>query len=216
VDWGRIERWHPNPEPFYEVGPVFDVGVYPLTLMTAWFGPIVSVIAAGATVLPERTTIDGRRFTPQAEDLVVAVLAFRSGLVARLTADFYVGDPAEDRAGLEVHGDRGSVATSWFSATAPVLVGPFGGRYRRVRPVREPASARPSWCDWAAGLIELWRGLREGRPHPTGAAHAAHVVQVIEAIHRSARQRSAVELTADFPAPDPQAWAREEGSPSWS
>lgn len=216
VDWGRIERWHPNPEPFYEVGPVFDVGVYPLTLMTAWFGPIVSVTAAGTIVLPGRTTIDGRAFTPQTEDLLIAVLVFRSGILARLTADFYVGDPAENRAGLEVHGDRGSIATSWFSATAPVLVGPFGGRYRRIRPIREPASALPSWCDWATGLVELGRGLRERRPHPTGAAHAAHVVQVIEAIHRSARQRSAVELTADFPAPAPQTWAGDEGASPWS
>ena len=27
VDWGRIEGWHPAPQPFYEVGPVSDVGI---------------------------------------------------------------------------------------------------------------------------------------------------------------------------------------------
>src|SRR5688572_6159632 len=30
VNWGRIETWHPAPVPFYEVGAIFDVGVYPL------------------------------------------------------------------------------------------------------------------------------------------------------------------------------------------
>src|SRR6478736_5174689 len=34
VDWGRIETWHPAPAPFYDVGALFDVGVYPLTLAT--------------------------------------------------------------------------------------------------------------------------------------------------------------------------------------
>src|SRR5689334_22423347 len=39
ANWGRIESWHPAPGPFYEVGPLFDVGVYPLTILTAIFGP---------------------------------------------------------------------------------------------------------------------------------------------------------------------------------
>src|SRR5690606_38686142 len=38
VNWGRIESWHPAPQPFYEVGALFDVGVYPLTILTAFFG----------------------------------------------------------------------------------------------------------------------------------------------------------------------------------
>lgn len=37
VNWGRIEAWHPNPGPFYDVGTLFDVGVYPLTLAATFF-----------------------------------------------------------------------------------------------------------------------------------------------------------------------------------
>ena len=37
VNHGRIESWHPNPGPFYAVGPNLDVGVYPLALTTALF-----------------------------------------------------------------------------------------------------------------------------------------------------------------------------------
>jgi len=39
VSWGRIETWHPAPAPFYEVGAMVDVAVYPLTLATAMVGP---------------------------------------------------------------------------------------------------------------------------------------------------------------------------------
>ncbi|MBM4086421.1 MAG: Gfo/Idh/MocA family oxidoreductase, partial [Planctomycetes bacterium] len=58
VNWARIEMWHPNPAPFYDFGPVFDVAVYPLTLLTAWFGPVRRVAAGGKVVMPDRTTKD--------------------------------------------------------------------------------------------------------------------------------------------------------------
>jgi predicted dehydrogenase len=29
VNWGRIETWHPAPAPFYDLGVLVDVGVYP-------------------------------------------------------------------------------------------------------------------------------------------------------------------------------------------
>ncbi len=207
VDWGRIERWHPHPEPFYEVGPLVDVGVYPLTLLTAWFGPVERVTAGGGIVLPERTAIDGRRFTVQTPEFLVALLEFRSGLLARLTTNFYVGDPAVNRAGIEVHGDDGSIATAWFAATASVRLGEFGGSYRRVAPVRPPLGSGPSWCDWAAGVVGLAESLRQGITHPTTGAHAAHVVEVVEAVQRAAREGAAVRVTSGFPAPDPQPWA---------
>src|SRR5688500_13396941 len=38
VNWGRIETWHPAPAPFFDVGVLVDVGVYPLTLVTAMLG----------------------------------------------------------------------------------------------------------------------------------------------------------------------------------
>lgn len=204
VDWARIETWHPNPAPFYAVGPVADVGVYPLALLTAWFGPVRRVVAGGGLLLAERQTRDGRPFRPGSEDWVVAVLEFAGGLRARLTADFYVGDPAEQRAALEVHGDVGSVATEWFAATAPVRFGRFGETFRRV-PLLRPAL---EFCDWSAGVYELWRALRADRPHPTGGAHAAHVVEIIEAVQRAVRTGGAVALTSDFPVPEPLEWAR--------
>jgi predicted dehydrogenase/sugar phosphate isomerase/epimerase len=208
VDWARLETWHPNPIPFYAAGPVFDVGVYPVTLLTAWFGPVRRVTAGGAILLPERKTKDGKPFTLTTEDWTVSVLEFAGGLRARLTANFYVGEPVENRPGLEVHGDAGSVALGWHAATARIRFGKFGGQYHRVPPVRPPAGFGDWYCDWGAGVLELWRGLRTGRPHPTGGAHAAHVVDVLASVHRSIKEGRAVELDSTFPAPPPLEWAR--------
>lgn len=208
VEWGRIETWHPNPVPFYAVGPVFDVGVYPLALLTSWFGPVKRVMTGGGIVLPERRTKDGQAFTLKTEDWLVSVLEFGNGFRARLSANFYVGDPTENRAGLEIHGDVGSIATGWFSGAAPVRVGEFGSKYQRVLPVRPAAGFGEWYCDWSAGVVGLWRGLRTHTPHPTGGAHAAHVVEIMEAVHRSARERCGIELKGTFPAPEPMEWAK--------
>ena len=56
VNWGRIESWHPRPAPFYGIGPMADVGVYPLTFLTAIFGPARRVSAHGKIVFPDRVT----------------------------------------------------------------------------------------------------------------------------------------------------------------
>jgi hypothetical protein len=89
-----------------------------------------------------------------------------------------------------------------------VRLGKFGEKYRRMLPVRRPARTGEWWCDWGAGVLELWRGLRSGRPHPTGAAHAAHVVDVMHAVHRSIQENRAIDLSSTFPAPEPLEWAR--------
>ncbi len=208
VDWSRIEQWHPNPAPFYAVGPVADVGVYPIALLTAWFGPVARVIAGGGVIMSDRTTKDGKPFKLTTEDWTVAVLEFAGGLRARLTSNFYVGDPAENRAALEIHGDTGSISTAWFSASSPVRLGKFGEKYRRVPPVRPAAGFGEWYCDWSAGVYELWRALRNHQPHPTGAAHAAHVVEVIASVHQSIREGKAVGIQSTFPAPQPLAWAK--------
>jgi predicted dehydrogenase/sugar phosphate isomerase/epimerase len=208
VDWGRIEAWHPNPAPFYAVGPVFDVAVYSLTMLTAWFGPARRVIAGGGILLPDRKTKDGVPFKLATDDFAVAVLDFAGGVKARLTANFYVGEPAENRAGFEIHGDAGSISTAWFAATAKIRIGPFGGKYHRVPPVRPPVGVGEWYCDWSAGVFELWRALRTDRPHPTGGEHAAHVVEVMESVHRSIKEGRAIEVTSKFSPPEPLEWAK--------
>ncbi|HWA25868.1 MAG TPA: Gfo/Idh/MocA family oxidoreductase [Lacunisphaera sp.] len=207
VDWGRIESWHPNPAPFYAAGPVFDVAVYPLSLLTAWFGPVRKVTAGGGLLMPERKTLEGKPFTITTEDWLGAVLEFAGGLQCRLTANFYVMNASQWQATLDLHGDTGSINTEWYTATAPVRWCANGGRYRRIPLVREAAGTGRWYVDWAAGVLGLWRGLRTGQPHPTGGAHAAHVVEIMEAVHTSAREGRAITLTSTFPAPPPQDWA---------
>src|SRR5690606_15447465 len=101
-NWGRIETWHPAPQGFYEVGALFDVGVYPLTLLTAFFGPARSVHAYGRLLKPHRTTKSGAAFTFTTPDFVTAAIELESGVLVRLPTHFY-GPQQDKRPGIGRH-----------------------------------------------------------------------------------------------------------------
>jgi predicted dehydrogenase len=203
ANWDRVERWHPDPRSLYDVGPVVDVGVYPITILTAMFGPVRSVDAYATTLEPDRVLLDGTAFVPGAPDFVVALLEHEDGVVSRLTASFYVG-PCKQR-GLEVHGDEGSLyMPTWAEANSRLELQQRGGEYAAIPPVREPFPG----TDWSRALVDLAQAVAEGRPHRAGAEHAAHVVEVLEAVDSSSRDGGSVGVRSSFPIPEPMDWAQ--------
>jgi predicted dehydrogenase len=205
VNWGRIETWHPAPVPFYEVGVLVDVGVYPLTLVTTMLGPARSVQAWGWDLKPERTTLDGAPFRIGSPDLIVAAIELESGPVLRLTASFYVGRPAKEIGSLEFHGDDASLALGSFQDfDATVEVGPYGGAYELVEPVR-PAYRGTAW---ARAVAEMAAAIDEGRPHRASAEQAAHVVEILEAAAASMRDGGRrIEISSTVVPPPLMPWA---------
>jgi predicted dehydrogenase len=203
ANWGRIERWHPAPESLYESGPLMDVGIYPLTILTAMFGPVRRVSAYATTLQAERTRKDGAPFTLATPDFHVAALELESGVVARLTATFWVG-PGKQR-GLELHGEEGSLwMADWAAFDSRLQRTTDGETYEPVPPLREPYPG----TDWARALADLADAVEEGRPHRMSAEHAAHVVEVVEAAHVAAAGGGAVDVRSDFAPPTPLDWAR--------
>lgn len=203
VNWGRIESWHPNPAPFYEVGPVFDVAVYPITSLTAFFGPVRRVSARGGVLMPERRTKDGVPFSPGSPDYTVSTLEFANGVQCRLTCNFYVGWHTRQK-GFEIHGDRGSLALdSIYTFDSIVEHADFGGDWRPLPFARAPFPG----CEYARGVVELAEAVAEDRPHRTTGRHAAHVVEVMASILESIRSGCVIDVGSSFPAPAPCGWA---------
>ena len=207
VNHGRIETWHPAPQPFYEVGPLMDVGVYPLTLLTAFLGPARRVTAFQTVLMPDRTTKRDLPFTVSTPDLTVAMVELASGTLVRLTTNFYVGSQTHQGSGIEFHGDRASLhLSSWFDARASVSVAGFNKTYEPVEPARVPASG----TRWAGGLAEMGSAMLEDRPHRATGEQAAHVVEIMEAAAESGRTGGPVELKTSFTPPAPMEWAADE------
>jgi predicted dehydrogenase len=204
ANWDRLERWHPDPRGLYEVGPLVDVGVYPLTILTAMFGPVRRVQAYASTLEPERVHRHGWSFRLDAPDWATATLELADGVVARLTASFYV--PPSQQRGLEFHGDDGSLfMATWAEFDSRVELQPRGGAYERVPLLREPYAG----IDWSRALVDLADAIEQGRPPRSTGEHAAHVVEVLDAARASAEGGGAsVDVRSDFRRPEPLEWAQ--------
>jgi predicted dehydrogenase len=204
ANWGRLESWHPDPRGLYEVGPLADVGVYPLMILTALFGPVRRVQAYATTLVADRVRKDGSPFRIEAPDWSVVTAEHADGVVARLTASFYV--PPSKQRGLELHGDDGSLyMPTWSDFDSRLELQPRGGDYAVIAPLREPHPG----IDWSRALTDLAEAIDEGRPHRSTGEHAAHVVEILEAARLSVEQGgSAVDVQSDFRRPEPFEWAR--------
>jgi predicted dehydrogenase len=131
------------------------------------------------------------------------VLEHEDGVLTRLTASFYVG-PSKQR-GLELHGDTGSLwLPTWAEANSRVQLQPRGGEYETIPPVRRAFDG----IDWGRALVDLAEAIDDGRPHRSTGEHAAHVVEVFDAVRASLAGGGAVDVTSSFPEPEPMAWAR--------
>jgi len=207
VNWGSIERWHPKPAPFYEVGPLVDVGVYPLAIITGCLGPVRRVRSFGKTLTAERVAIDGTHFAVTTPDFQVTLLELEDGTVARLTTSYYVGQQSKNHAALEFHGDEGSVALDhFFKFDAAVEVAKLGDgeSYASIPHVRQPEGH----VDWARALVDMAVAIRDDLPHRATGEHAAHVVDVVCAAAESQdRGGLIIEVTSRFPQPEPMPWA---------
>ncbi|CAN5655806.1 Gfo/Idh/MocA family oxidoreductase [soil metagenome] len=196
VNWGRIESWHPAPGPFYEVGALFDVGVYPLTLLTAVFGSARQILAYGKVLHPDRVTKRGESFRIETPDFVTAVLELASGALARLTTNFYVPQQSK-QSGVEFHGDLGSLhLASWQNPDSTLEFAPFGKLYEEVRLPKEK-------MHWGRGVQEMAGAMLAGRPHRATGEQAAHVVDILSADAQSMREGGPVAVRSSFTPPAP-------------
>lgn len=204
VNHGRIESWHPNPEPFYEVGPLWDVGIYQITLMTAILGPVRRVHGYQKLLSPNRVTKEGREFSIRTPEFYVATLDFESGAVGRLTANFYIANTRQGGS-LELHGDIGSAHLGSFQGfNSGVTYGKF------KEPMEEVPLAKEGFqgVEFARCMEDLADAIIHDRPHRADASHAYHVVEVILGILESASQDGKpVEITSEFIPPAPMDWA---------
>jgi predicted dehydrogenase len=204
ANWGPIELWHPAPQSFYDVGALFDVGVYPLTIATVLFGPATRVTAYGRVVKPRRKALDGVPFTVVTPDFVTAMVELHGGVVLRLTTTFYVGHSSR-QLGMEFHGDDGTLAIdSWQDFDAAVTHRSRAGGSEAVPFLREPYRG----IEWGRAVLDLADAIRDGRPHRASARQAAHVVEILDATKRSYETGGPVDLRSDFEPPAPMAWAR--------
>ena len=201
--YGGIERRNPSAEAFLKAGPLFDVGVYPLSLMTTIFGPVRRVRGASADLLtPHRTLLvgpqQGSTITVTSPDHVTALLEFGSGLCGRLTASFAVTAPWLPR--VEVYGTEGVLSLPERGGEGGLRLWSIKEREWQTLPsagVKAPVGGH------ARGLYDVYRAVRFGEPlHYTGE-HGLHIVDVCLSTLDAAKEGRPVEVKATFEVPLP-------------
>ena len=203
VNWGRIESWHPSPGPFYQVGPLFDVGVYPLTILTTILGPVRRATGFGTVLSPDRITKEGVPFHIDTPDFVVAIIECANGTIVRLTTNFYVSQRTKQR-GIELHGDKGSLSLSdWLHFNGAVEFTEYGQTYTPLPLVKEPFKG----TEWCRGILDMAEAIENDRPLRITGMQAAHVVDTLYAVKTSFEEGQPVEISSTFPQPVPMDWA---------
>lgn len=208
MNWGRIEAWHPDPGAFFQqgAGPLFDVGVYPLTVFTTIFGPVKKVQGIAYELLPDRASSTGKKFTIGTPDWVLGMLHFAGGVTARLTTSFY-SRTKEQQATMEFHGDKAfmHLASSHNFDVGVSILDVGGNEWTPAPLVREPYKG----VEWGRGLFDMVESIRDGRPQRATGDQAAHVVEICHSVLASAAKGGKVlPIKSRFKQPVPMEWAK--------
>ncbi|GGK39776.1 Gfo/Idh/MocA family protein [Salinarimonas ramus] len=211
-----MEHWHPDPAFFFQAGggPILDIGAYYVTALVNLIGPVKRVMAIGTRGFAERLVTSegpkrGTRLPVEVDTLVVGALEFACGAVVPLTATWDVF--AETTFRLELYGSEGTMLLpdpNFFGGATRLSRG--GAPFERVEP-SAMAYARPNRrtgrgedvADYRIlGVVDLARAIAEGRPHRCSGDLALHVLEVLCAFDRSAREgrHVAIETPCERPA----------------
>jgi len=194
--FGGVPPWEgyaSDPTPYFAhgVGPLVDIGVYPLHALTGLLGPVRRVGAMGLRTRDSFEVIDGPargESVPVEEvDLSVLTLELTSRVIATVQSSFAsVPSSAPE---LELLGEVGAIACSLLDPTAPVRVSD-GAEWRELAVPAERADGP----DHILGVRHFVRAIKGDEPLILTAHHAAHVLDVIEAARQSVEEGRFVDV----------------------
>lgn len=210
--------WHSEtgaPWPYadeFQVGCTLEHAGYVLSWLIAMFGPVDTVVAASAQVIPDKP---GGADTP---DFSVATLFFEDGPAARLTCS--IAAPHDHR--LRVIGDRGVLQVSevWnngaavrfhrrFKLRRRLMEHPLGRRIRPHGQTTHPKVGRwgAAAMNFALGPVEMLTARAEGRACRLSNEMALHLTEVTLAIQAAGRSTGAQQMQSRCAAMEPAPWA---------
>jgi len=190
------ERWHPNPDFYYEEGggPMLDMGPYYITDLVNLLGPVAKV--AGFATMPRRERMitsqprNGETIPVHIPTHVSGVMAFECGAVVQIGMSFDVA--GHEHVPLEIYGTEGTLIVpdpNHFGGEIELLK--KGGSF-------EPQSTTQPYADGnyrSLGVADMAHAILTDRPHRASGALALHVLEVMEAFGTAAETGQTVAIT---------------------
>ncbi len=178
------ESWHPDPEFYYKAGggPMFDMGPYYLTALTALMGPIRRVTGSTRATFPERKITSAPKYgtsvTVDVPTHVAGILDFTNGAIATLVTSFDVW--AHQLPKIEIYGTEGSLSVpdpNTFGG--PVSVRRAGAKEWTEMPLTHGFAENSR----GIGVADMAYGIRSGREHRVSGRLAYHVLEAMHGFH---------------------------------
>jgi predicted dehydrogenase len=200
------ERWHPNPDFYYEkgAGPMLDMGPYYITALVDLLGPVARVAGVATKLRNERVISSeprrGEAIAVKTATHIAGTMEFVSGATVSIAMSFDVA--RHKHRPLEIYGTKGSL----------IVPDPnyFGGEIEIATADDDwaPIETEHSYADGnyrIIGAADMAHAIRSGRPHRASGALAFHVLEVMEAFERSSKSGAfvAIETRPERPAPLP-------------
>lgn len=180
-------------------GPVYDMGVYALHLVTGILGPVKRIAAMSGIGLRRRTVL-GREVEVEVDDNTVMLLDFGNATYAMLHSAFCSGD-GEPFSRLHVAGSDGALELCrdkivvWSSRIeSGKLIEAVQSRLPYVSGVHETIPESHIYSD----IMHLVDCMLNGKTPLVSGEHARHVIEIIEKAYVAAETGMTQELRTDF------------------
>ena len=176
------------------VGPLAEVGIYNLKTLTAALGPVVEVQSAESLVVAKRE-ISGQVVRTAGSDVSHVLLKHKDGALSSLVSSHCI--QRYRRPALEFYGTKGTanlLGDDWDPRGFEIWRN-SAGCWEEFEPID------PTWL-WADGLAEMVHAVREQRQPRHCLDHDIHVLEIIEASEKAAKEKRAVTVQSCFPPLD--------------
>ena len=197
------EGWHPDPEFFYKTGggPMFDMGPYYLTALTALLGPIRRLTGSARISFAEREIGSGAKkgdkITVDIPTHIAGVVDFSSGVIGTLATSFDVWAANVPR--IEIYGTEGSLDVpdpNTFGGPVRLWSHKNGAEWRDV-PVTRPYADNSR----GIGVADIAYAIRSGRPQRASGALGYHVLEAMHGFHDASQQDGHYKMTSTVERP---------------
>lgn len=172
------------------VSPLAEVGIYNLKSLTAVLGPVVEVQSSESLVLEDRK-IQGETIRAAGADVCHVLLRHQEGALSSVVSSHCI--QRYRRPALEFYGTQGTanlLGDDWDPRGFEVWRNRTGS-WEEFEPID------PTWL-WADGLAEMVHALNENRRPLHSPDHDLHLLEVIEASGKAAREKRAIHVESRF------------------
>ena len=217
-----VQEFHPNPESWFQDGggPVIDMGPYYLTALVNLLGPAKEVTSISSKGVDKRTIgigpKKGKRFKVKCPTTYFSTIKFHNGTIIRLTLSFDVISHLRNH--IELYGEKGSMivpdpnmfggsvliskklGSTWKNhQTNKMSLGKINIRTQSSRANESPTNANYR----GVGLSEMIYSIQNKKTHRCNGNLSLHVLNIIDAIHLSARNNKKQRISVKCEKPKP-------------